>query len=155
MLARNQVLAGVAGVAAACAGVLHARIGKRETAVAFADNSDGPACVSGIAVAVEPKQPAGPSEASMSNIANSMSSAVSAINTANSSIIEESAIIQASQEKIQNVDVIVIGGGIVGCTVGYFLAKNNKSVAIFDRGPFDCHWPLQKHFALLYTLIID
>ncbi len=31
-------------------------------------------------------------------------------------------------------DVVIVGGGIVGCTVGYFLARAGLTVAIFERG---------------------
>lgn len=121
MLPRSHAV--LAGVAAACAGAFFERIRKRGTTIAFADGNNATISVSGLAVAVEPE----PAEATVSHV----SSAVSAINTVKSAPVEE------PQATIHHVDVIVIGGGIVGCTVGYFLAKNNKKVAIIDRGPFD------------------
>ena len=34
----------------------------------------------------------------------------------------------------QSVDVIIIGGGIVGCSTAYFLASNGISVALCEKG---------------------
>ena len=79
-----------------------------------------------MAPALKSKEPAVPAEATES-------SAISAA-------------IEESQATPHHVDVIVIGGGIVGCTVGYCLAKNNKEVAIIDRGPF--RWCFGKLFSI-------
>ena len=34
----------------------------------------------------------------------------------------------------RSADVIIIGGGIVGCSAAYFLARNGVSVALFEKG---------------------
>jgi glycine/D-amino acid oxidase-like deaminating enzyme len=33
-----------------------------------------------------------------------------------------------------SVDVVVVGGGIVGCSAAYFLARRGVSVALFEKG---------------------
>ena len=131
MLPRTQVL-GFAGVAVACAGAFYEQIRKRGNAIAFADDKKSALAIT--PSALESNEPAAPAEATESH----MSSAVSTINADKSAAIEE------SQVTPHHVDVIIIGGGIVGCTVGYFLAKNNKEVAIIDRGPF--RWCFGKLF---------
>ncbi len=34
-----------------------------------------------------------------------------------------------------NFDTVVVGGGIIGCTLGYFLGKRGQKVAVVERGP--------------------
>ena len=34
----------------------------------------------------------------------------------------------------RSVDVVIIGGGIVGCSAAYFLARQGVSVALFEKG---------------------
>src|SRR6185295_4294360 len=34
----------------------------------------------------------------------------------------------------RSADVVIIGGGIVGCSAAYFLAKQGVSVALFEKG---------------------
>ena len=125
MLPRTQVL-GFAGVAVACAGACYERIRKRGNAIAFAN--DEHAAVSIVPSALKSNEAATPAEATEAHI----SSAVSTIDPCKSATNEE------LQATTHHVDVVIIGGGIVGCTVGYFLAKNNKEVAIIDRGPLCC-----------------
>ena len=35
----------------------------------------------------------------------------------------------------QNFDIIIIGGGAIGCTTAFFLSEEGLTVAIFDKGP--------------------
>jgi len=35
-------------------------------------------------------------------------------------------------------DVIVVGGGVIGCAIGYYLAREGVSVAIVERGEIGC-----------------
>ncbi len=32
------------------------------------------------------------------------------------------------------VDVVIVGGGVIGCTIAYYLSKSDVDVAVFDRG---------------------
>lgn len=105
---------GLAAVAVACAGTFVERFRKREPAIAFAENVPTPASTSAPTTSTP------------------VSSPVSAITCTSTK--------EKLQSPIHHVDVVVIGGGIVGCTVGYFLAKNGKNVAIIDRGPFELVW---------------
>ena len=34
----------------------------------------------------------------------------------------------------QSVDVIIVGGGVIGCTIAYYLSKGGASVAVVERG---------------------
>src|SRR5512132_1546628 len=34
----------------------------------------------------------------------------------------------------QSVDVVIVGGGIVGCSAAYFLARQGMAVALFEKG---------------------
>jgi sarcosine oxidase subunit beta len=36
--------------------------------------------------------------------------------------------------KVVKSDVIIIGGGIIGCAIGYEMAKRNRSVIVFEKG---------------------
>ena len=38
----------------------------------------------------------------------------------------------------QNVEVIVIGGGVVGCSIAYHLAKKNVNTVLLERKSLTC-----------------
>src|SRR5438270_5668460 len=43
--------------------------------------------------------------------------------------------IQECQQAMQStVDVAVVGGGVIGCAIAYYLSKSGVDVAVFDRG---------------------
>ena len=116
-MSSNKVL-GLAGVAVAC-GCTFFRLRKSEPNIAFAETKP---------LAEPAEKDYVPTVADVAAPVKITAPATSAISAPN------------SKGLIHHVDVVVIGGGIVGCTVGYFLAKNNKNVAIIDRGQFvgDC-----------------
>jgi Glycine/D-amino acid oxidases (deaminating) len=37
----------------------------------------------------------------------------------------------------QNVEVVVIGGGVVGCSIAYHLAKKNVNTVLLERKSFN------------------
>src|SRR5438876_85120 len=42
---------------------------------------------------------------------------------------------QESQQAMQSTtDVVIIGGGVIGCAIAYYLSKSGVDVAVFDRG---------------------
>lgn len=42
---------------------------------------------------------------------------------------------QESQQAMQStVDVVIVGGGVIGCAIAYYLSKSGVDVAVFDRG---------------------
>jgi glycine oxidase len=43
--------------------------------------------------------------------------------------------VQESQQTMQpTVDVAIVGGGVIGCAIAYYLSKSGVDVAVFDRG---------------------
>ena len=36
---------------------------------------------------------------------------------------------------MKNVDVIVIGGGMIGLSIAYWLTKKDKTVLVLEKGP--------------------
>ncbi|MFT5503315.1 MAG: glycine/D-amino acid oxidase-like deaminating enzyme [Gammaproteobacteria bacterium] len=38
------------------------------------------------------------------------------------------------QKSPQSVEIVVIGGGVIGCAAAYYLAKQGRSVALFEKG---------------------
>ena len=113
-MSSNKVL-GLAGVAVAC-GCTFFRLRKSEPNIAFAEKKP---------LAVPAEKDYVPAVADVAAPVKTTAPATSAISAS---------LPPNSKGLIHHVDVVVIGGGIVGCTVGYFLAKNNKNVAIIDRG---------------------
>ena len=43
--------------------------------------------------------------------------------------------VQESQQAMQStVDVAIVGGGVIGCAIAYYLSKAGVDIAVFDRG---------------------
>ena len=43
----------------------------------------------------------------------------------------------------QNVEVVVIGGGVIGCSIAYHLAKKNVNTVLLERKSLTCGTTIQ------------